>query len=97
MSRFWSPLVHALSPYVPGEQPKIAQLIKLNTNEHPWPPSPKVAAAIAEQALTDRLRQDGYQVLLGLSAYGERDRRSSRRSRAKRVRTRSNARPPVLA
>lgn len=46
MSRYWSPLVHALSPYVPGEQPKIAQLIKLNTNEHPWPPSPKVAEAI---------------------------------------------------
>ncbi len=49
MSRYWSPLVHTLSPYVPGEQPKIAQLIKLNTNEHPWPPSPKVAAAIASE------------------------------------------------
>ncbi|MDP4301769.1 histidinol-phosphate transaminase [Leptothrix discophora] len=63
MSRYWSPLVHTLSPYVPGEQPKIAQLIKLNTNEHPWPPSPRVAAAIAAelageagQASGERLR-----------------------------------------
>jgi len=46
MSRFWSQVVRDLTPYVPGEQPKIANLIKLNTNENPFPPSPKVLAAI---------------------------------------------------
>ncbi|MFT9424792.1 MAG: histidinol-phosphate transaminase, partial [Acetobacter syzygii] len=46
MSRFWSPLVHTLTPYVPGEQPKIANLIKLNTNESPYGPSPRALEAI---------------------------------------------------
>lgn len=46
MSRFWSPIVHELTPYVPGEQPKISNLIKLNTNENPYPPSPKAIAAM---------------------------------------------------
>jgi histidinol-phosphate aminotransferase len=54
MSRFWNPVVHNLSPYVPGEQPKQDGLIKLNTNENPYPPSPQVLAAIA--AAADRLR-----------------------------------------
>jgi histidinol-phosphate aminotransferase len=54
MSRFWSPVVHGLSPYVPGEQPKQDGIIKLNTNENPYPPSPHVLDAIA--ATTDRLR-----------------------------------------
>ncbi|MCX2981485.1 histidinol-phosphate transaminase [Halieaceae bacterium IMCC14734] len=45
MSRFWSPLVASLSPYVPGEQPK-AQLTKLNTNELPWAPSSRALEAI---------------------------------------------------
>ena len=54
MSRFWSPVVHTLSPYVPGEQPKQDGLVKLNTNENPYPPSPRVLAAIA--AVSDRLR-----------------------------------------
>ncbi len=49
MSQFWSPLVHSLTPYVPGEQPKINNLIKLNTNENPYPPSPKVLAEIKAQ------------------------------------------------
>lgn len=46
LQRFWSPEVRALQPYVPGEQPKIANLLKLNTNESPFPPSPKVGQAI---------------------------------------------------
>ncbi len=49
MSQFWSPLVHSLTPYVPGEQPKVSNLIKLNTNENPYPPSPKVLAEINAQ------------------------------------------------
>ena len=47
MSRFWSPVVHGLSPYVPGEQPKADGVVKLNTNENPYPPSPRVREAIA--------------------------------------------------
>jgi histidinol-phosphate aminotransferase len=46
MSQFWSDLVHQLTPYVPGEQPKITNIVKLNTNENPYPPSPKVIEAI---------------------------------------------------
>jgi len=55
MSQYWSAVVHGLTPYVPGEQPKLEQLVKLNTNEHPWPPSPKALAAIAA-ATDERLR-----------------------------------------
>lgn len=55
MSRFWSPFVKDLVPYVPGEQPKLDNLIKLNTNENPYGPSPKVLEAIREQ-LDDSLR-----------------------------------------
>ncbi len=55
MSRFWSKTVNELTPYVPGEQPKLSQLIKLNTNESPYGPSPKALAAIAA-ANTDALR-----------------------------------------
>src|SRR3546814_24381 len=50
MSRFWSKLVHDLSPYVPGEQPRIPGLVKLNTNELPVGPAPLVLAAIKEEA-----------------------------------------------
>jgi len=49
------PLVHNLHAYVPGEQPKIKGLIKLNTNENPYPPSPKVLAAV-KAAVDGRLR-----------------------------------------
>jgi histidinol-phosphate aminotransferase len=49
MSRYWSSLVHRLTPYVPGEQPQLPQLVKLNTNENPYPPSPRVVTAIAEE------------------------------------------------
>lgn len=47
MSRFWTKLAAGLSPYVPGEQPRGERLVKLNTNENPYPPSPGVLAAIA--------------------------------------------------
>lgn len=46
MSRFWSTIVNELTPYTPGEQPQIDNLIKLNTNENPYGPSPKVIEAI---------------------------------------------------
>ncbi|MGO1461302.1 MAG: histidinol-phosphate transaminase [Marinobacter sp.] len=55
MSKFWSPLVSSLVPYVPGEQPKMANLVKLNTNENPYGPSPKVIEAIQAE-LNDSLR-----------------------------------------
>ena len=55
MSRFWSPRVKELEPYVPGEQPKLTRLTKLNTNENPFPPSPQAIAAM-QAALGDDLR-----------------------------------------
>lgn len=55
MSKFWSPLVHGLTPYIPGEQPKNTQLIKLNTNENPYPPSEQVIGAI-QSAAKDKLQ-----------------------------------------
>lgn len=48
MSRFWSAVTHGLTPYVPGEQPRHRRLVKLNTNEFPFEPSPAVLRAIAE-------------------------------------------------
>lgn len=55
MSKFWSPFVKGLVPYVPGEQPKLAKLVKLNTNENPYGPSPKAIAAMQGE-LNDNLR-----------------------------------------
>lgn len=55
MSRFWSDHVAALVPYVAGEQPRIADLLKLNTNENPYGPSPRVLQAIG-QATNDSLK-----------------------------------------
>lgn len=52
-SKFWSPLVHQLEPYIPGEQPQVAGLIKLNTNENPYPPSPRVAELLDRAAIDD--------------------------------------------
>lgn len=46
MSKFWSEALNTLQPYVPGEQPKTTNIIKLNTNENPYPPSPKVMEAL---------------------------------------------------
>lgn len=53
MSRFWSPVVKTLTPYVPGEQPQMQRLVKLNTNESPYGPSPKALAAIESQNTAD--------------------------------------------
>ena len=48
-------MIAGLTPYVPGEQPRIANLVKLNTNENPYPASPRVVQAVtaaAQQGLT---------------------------------------------
>src|SRR4030043_483372 len=55
MSRYWSAVVHDLTPYVPGEQPKLANLVKLNPNENPYGPSPRVLDAV-RAAAADTLR-----------------------------------------
>ncbi len=49
-TQFFSPVLAQLTPYVPGEQPKISNLVKLNTNENPYPPSPQVVSAIVAAA-----------------------------------------------
>jgi histidinol-phosphate aminotransferase len=49
LSRYWSDIVHRLTPYVPGEQPAVAHPVKLNTNENPYPPSPRVLEAIRQE------------------------------------------------
>ncbi len=53
MSKYWSPIVSTLKPYVPGEQPRIANLVKLNTNESPYGPSDKVLRAVTGAANAD--------------------------------------------
>jgi len=55
MNPFWSAIARELTPYIPGEQPRIAGLVKLNTNESPYGPSPRVAEAIAAES-GERLR-----------------------------------------
>ncbi len=55
MSQFWSPAVRVLTPYVPGEQPR-EKLVKLNTNENPYPPSPAVERVLQAFAV-DHLRR----------------------------------------
>ncbi|MEQ1661598.1 MAG: histidinol-phosphate transaminase [Thiobacillus sp.] len=72
MSQYWSAVVHGLTPYVPGEQPKLANLIKLNTNECPYGPSPGVLEAVrAEAAESLRLYPDpaSDRLRAGLAAY----------------------------
>ncbi|PDS79518.1 histidinol-phosphate transaminase [Rhizobium sp. L43] len=55
MSRYWSDIVSKLQPYIAGEQPRIPGLVKLNTNENPYGPSPRALEAIG-QATDDCLR-----------------------------------------
>ena len=55
MNPYWSPIVHDLVPYVPWEQPKLEQLVKLNTNENPYGPSPRALEAM-RAATGDSLR-----------------------------------------
>jgi histidinol-phosphate aminotransferase len=50
---FWSSVVRGLSPYIPGEQPKVHDLIKLNTNENPYPPSARVLSALRAELAND--------------------------------------------
>lgn len=57
MSQYLRPNIRAMAGYTPGEQPQTAGFIKLNTNENPYPPSPRVLAAIAELLRSDRLRK----------------------------------------
>ena len=57
MSRFLSPTLAAVTPYTPGEQPQDQQYIKLNTNESPYLPSPRVVAAVSE-AEVESIRQE---------------------------------------
>lgn len=58
MSRFLNEVFSTLTPYIPGEQPKEGRLIKLNTNESPYPPSPGVLQAVTQQAANLQLYSD---------------------------------------
>nr|WP_294864116.1 histidinol-phosphate transaminase [uncultured Pseudogulbenkiania sp.] len=49
MSQYWSATVSRLTPYTPGEQPQHQRLIKLNTNENPYPPSPRAIEAMGRE------------------------------------------------
>jgi histidinol-phosphate aminotransferase len=57
MSQFLRPTIRAMAGYTPGEQPRAGAFIKLNTNESPYPPSPRVLEAIREAASGERLRK----------------------------------------
>lgn len=55
MNKYWSNRLSGITPYIPGEQPKGTSLIKLNTNESPYPPSPRALEAVKDEA-SSRLR-----------------------------------------
>lgn len=72
MNRYWSALANELTPYVPGEQPRVADLVKLNTNESPTGPSPRALEAVRAAASESlRLYPDSEATLLRetLAAY----------------------------
>ena len=58
MSRFLNARLQELTAYTPGEQPRISGLIKLNTNESPFPPAPGVAEAVRDAAGSLQLYND---------------------------------------
>ncbi len=57
MTSFLRPSIRAMSPYTPGEQPRDGVFLKLNTNENPYPPSPRVFEALQTALTGDRLRK----------------------------------------
>jgi histidinol-phosphate aminotransferase len=57
MTQFLRPSIRAMAGYTPGEQPQGDGIVKLNTNENPYPPSPRALAAVAEYLRSDRLRK----------------------------------------
>src|SRR5438094_10616024 len=57
MSQLLRPNIRAMAGYTPGEQPRDHAYLKLNTNENPYPPSPRVLEAIRDAATGDRLRK----------------------------------------
>src|SRR5271155_5933461 len=57
MSQLFRPNVRAMTGYTPGEQPRDGEFIKLNTNENPYPPSPRVFEALRDALTGDRLRK----------------------------------------
>ena len=57
MSQFLRPNIQAMAGYTPGEQPRDEVFVKLNTNENPYPPSPRVLAALGEALTGERLRK----------------------------------------
>ena len=71
MSRYWSKLVNELNPYIPGEQPQLDNLIKLNTNEIPFDPAPGVLTAIAAVSGNDLRRYPDPESLQLKNAFAE--------------------------
>ena len=57
MSRYFTKTLASLEPYTPGEQLKIADIVKLNANENPSPPAPGVAAAVAAAVKNTKTRR----------------------------------------
>src|ERR1051325_9197889 len=57
MSQFLRPNIRSMAGYTPGEQPRDGDIAKLNTNENPYPPSPRALEAMAELLRSDRLRK----------------------------------------
>jgi histidinol-phosphate/aromatic aminotransferase/cobyric acid decarboxylase-like protein len=96
MSKYWNSLTHRIEPYTPGEQPKDKQYIKLNTNENPYPPSPKVTAAISTALNGDlRLYPDPNANELGRFCWSSANNRLSERTQKRTERRSANATPLI--